>query len=136
LRYDIWIVLYLYTFILTIVLELPVAVFLSTKFLKKPVKRSVVAGIIAQLATHPFFIGILPIIVVLLKDNPYQGLEYINNIYVKELIFIPLIEAGVYYLILKPEKKWFPLVIAYAANFTSWGIGYLIPMKWIIEIMR
>lgn len=136
MRYDIWIVLYLYTFVLTIVLELPVVVFLSTKFLKKPVKRSVMAGIVSQLATHPFFIGILPIVVVLLKDNPYQGLEFINNIYVKELVFIPLIEAGVYYLILKPQKKWFPLVISYGANLTSWGVGYLIPMKWIIEIMR
>lgn len=136
MRYDIWIVLYFYTFVLTLVLELPVVIFLSTKFLKKPVKRTVAAGILSQLATHPLFIGLLPVVVVLLKDNSYQMLEFINNIYVKELIFIPLIEAGIYYLILKPEKKWFPLVIAYAANLISWGIGYLIPMKWIIELMR
>ena len=136
LRYDIWIVLYFYTFALTLILELPVVVFLSTKFLKKSVKRSIAAGFIAQLATHPLFIGVLPVVVVLLRDNPYQGLEFINNIYVKELTFIPLIEAGIYYLMLKPEKKWFPLVITYAANLTSWGVGYLIPMKWIIELMR
>jgi hypothetical protein len=136
LRYDIWIVLYLYTFVLTLVLELPVVIFISAKFLKKSIKRSVVAGLLAQLATHPLFIGVLPVVVVLLKDNPYQMLEFINNIYVKELAFIPLVEAGIYYLILKPEKKWFPFVISYAANLTSWGIGYLIPMKWIIEMMR
>ena len=136
MRYDIWIVLYLYTFILTLVLELPVVTFLSTRFLKKSAGRSVAAGLVAQLATHPLFIGVLPVVVVLLRNDPYQWLEFINNIYVKELTFIPLIEAGIYYLMLKPEKKWFPLVIAYAANLTSWGVGYLIPMKWIIELMR
>jgi len=136
LRYDILIAIYSYAFIMTIVLELPVVWFLSCRVFKKPVKKAVISGLLSQVATHPLFIGILPVTVILLKSDVPYWLEFIDNIYFKELLLIPVIEAGIYYAILKPEKKWQPFAVSYAANLTSWGIGYLIPMKWIIELMR
>ncbi|HNW81559.1 MAG TPA: hypothetical protein PKG52_01590 [bacterium] len=135
MRYDILIAIYLFAFVMTIILELPVVWFISCRIFKKPLKKAIISGLLSQVATHPLFIGILPVTVILLKSDAPQWLEFINNIYFKELLLIPLIEAGIYYLILKPDKKWHPFLISYAANLTSWGIGYFVPMKWIIELI-
>lgn len=136
MRYDILIAIYSYAFVMTVILELPVVWLLSHKVFKHPLKKTAASGLLSQIATHPLFIGILPVTVIVLKSDAPYWLEFINNIYLKELLLIPVVEAGIYYTVLKPVKKWHPLAISYAANLTSWGIGYLIPMKWIIELMR
>ena len=136
MRYDILIAIYSFAFVMTIVLELPVVWFLSHKVFKYPLKKTIISGLLSQVATHPVFIGVIPVAVILLKNDAPEWFKFIDNIYLKELLLIPLIEAGIYYAILKPAKKWQPFAISYAANLTSWGIGYLIPMKWIIELMR
>lgn len=136
MRYDILIAIYSFAFVMTIVLELPIVIFISHRVFKNPLKKTIIAGLLSQVATHPLFIGIIPVAVILLKNDAPAWVEFIDSIYLKELLLIPMIEAGIYYLILKPKKKWHPFLISYAANLTSWGIGYLIPMKWIIELMR
>lgn len=136
MRYDILIAIYLFAFVMTILLELPVVWFLSHRVFKHPLKKTVISGLLGQIVTHPLFIGILPVTVILMKNDAPQWLRFIDNIYFKELAVIPVIEAGIYYLILRPEKKWQPFAVSYAANLTSWGTGYLVPMKWIIELMR
>ena len=136
MRYDILIAIYLFAFVMTILLELPVVWFLSHRVFKHPLKKTITSGLFSQIATHPLFIGILPVTVILMKNDAPQWLRFIDNIYFKELAVIPVIEAGVYFLILRPEKKWQSFVISYTANLTSWGVGYLVPMKWIIELMK
>ncbi len=135
MRYDILIVLYLYAFALTNLLELPIVWFLSCKIFKKPVKKALIAGVLSQLATHPLFVGVIFFTVFFLKDQAPVWLQWLNNVYLKELFLIPLIEAGVYNYFLKPEKKWHALFISYAANFVSWGLGSFFTTDWIAALM-
>ena len=53
----------------------------------------------------------------------------------KETLLIPLIEAAIYWVLLKPLKTWQALAISYSANLVSWGIGLFVPGAWIYHLM-
>lgn len=137
INYKVMFFIYTIAFLLSLIIEIPIIFLLFSKTEKNINKKKIVkAGFLAQLLTHPLFILIIPYSSILLNDKNILFLDFINNIFVKELLLIPLIEGIFYYKFLKISGKTKAFSVSYAANLISWGSGYLVPWEIIVNIIN
>lgn len=124
-------------FILSFAIEIPVLfVFRWFGLFKATAGRTVAAGIVAQCLTHPLFILVVPILTIMWRFDMPFALQMVDPVWVRELIFIPLIEAAWYWFFLRPKGWWQPLVLSYGANLVSWGLGTFVPWGFIAGIVK
>ena len=130
-------VVYPTAFFLSFAIEIPV-LFLFRRFglFKASNGRTVVAGVVAQCLTHPLFILILPVLTIMARPDVPLALRVIEPAWVREVFFIPPIEAAWYWFFLRPKGWWRLLVLSYGANLVSWGLGTFVPWAWIAGLAR
>jgi len=124
-------------FILSFAIEIPVLfAFRWFGLFKATNGRTVAAGVVAQCLTHPLFILIVPILTIMWRFDMPLILRVIEPVWVREIFFIPLIEAAWDWFFLRPKRCWQPFVLSYGANLVSWGLGTFVPWGFIAGLVK